>query len=107
MKWDNLKKWLPVTFTNVDDLRGIEREVSTLRAIDIWIQWPSEISYDLARRKIPRKRQGGSVMHNTVAIKVDSSNNEVTYCKKGCGETIAETECQMTKNLFSIYGVLS
>jgi len=38
MKWDNLKKWLPVTLTNVGDLRGVEREVSTLRAIDIWIQ---------------------------------------------------------------------
>lgn len=35
---DNLKKRLLVTLTNFDDLRGIERGVSTLRAIDIWIQ---------------------------------------------------------------------
>lgn len=60
MKWDNLKKWLPVTLTNVGDLRGIERGVSTLRAIDIWIQWPSEILYDLARRKMTRKRRDGT-----------------------------------------------
>lgn len=37
MKGDNLKKWSSVTFTNVDDLRDTEREVSTLRVIDIWI----------------------------------------------------------------------